>query len=73
MMLLKRLNTESVKSVNNIITTDTSNLVKKADYYTKTSETENRINDPDHDKFITTPEFNKSHQKILLQDSNKQI
>ena len=71
MMLLKRLNTESVKNVNNISTTDTSNLVKKADYNTKTSETENRMND--HDKFITTPEFNKSHQKILLQDSNKQI
>ena len=37
-----------------------SNLVKKTDYNTKISETENKITtDHDHDKYITTQEFNK--------------
>ena len=37
-----------------------SNLVKKTDYNTKISEIENKITtDHDHDKYITTEEFNK--------------
>ena len=37
-----------------------SNLVKKTDYNTKISEIENKITtDRDHDKYITTQEFNK--------------
>ena len=36
-----------------------SNLVKKADKNTKISETEKKITDHNHDKYITTPEFNK--------------
>ena len=37
-----------------------SNLVKKTDYNTKISEVENKITtDHDHDKYITTQEFNK--------------
>ena len=37
-----------------------SNLVKKTDYNTKISEMENKITtDHDHDKYITTQEFNK--------------
>ena len=37
-----------------------SNLVKKADYNTKISEIENKITtDHDHDKYITTQEFNR--------------
>ena len=37
-----------------------SNLVKKTDYNTKTSEVENNIaTDHVHDKYITTQEFNK--------------
>ena len=39
-----------------------SNLVKKTDLWltnTKTSEIENKIADHDHDKYITTQEFNK--------------
>ena len=37
-----------------------SNLVKKTDYNTKISEIENKITtDHDHDKYITTQEFNK--------------
>ena len=37
---------------------DVSNLIKKTDYNTKMSETENKVNDHDHDKYINTPEFN---------------
>ena len=36
-----------------------SNLVKKTDYSTKINETEKEITDHNHDKYITTPEFNK--------------
>ena len=37
---------------------DVSSLVKKTDYNTKISETEKKIIDQDHDKYIITPEFN---------------
>ena len=38
-----------------------SNLVKKTGYNTKISKIENKINtNHDHDKYITTPECNKS-------------
>ena len=33
--------------------------LKKTDYNTKISETESKITGHDHDKYITTPEFNK--------------
>ena len=33
---------------------------KKIDYKTKISEIKNKIKDEDHDKYVTTPEFNKS-------------
>ena len=36
-----------------------SNLVKKTDYDTKISELEKKLTDLNHDKYITTPEFNK--------------
>ena len=32
---------------------------KKTDYDTKISEIENKVNDHNHDKYITTPEFNR--------------
>ena len=35
-----------------------SNLVKKTDYNTKIIETKKKITDHNHDKHITTPEFN---------------
>ena len=38
---------------------DVSNLVKKPDYNAKISEIEKQIADHNHDKYITTPEFNK--------------
>ena len=36
-----------------------NNLIKKTDYNTKISEIENKITDHDHDKYITTQEFNR--------------
>ena len=34
-----------------------SSLVKKTDYNTKITEIENKLNNHNHDKYITTPEF----------------
>ena len=52
--------TNWLKKVNSIKTTDTSNLVKKADYNTKNAETEKKIFDHDHNnKYITTQKFNR--------------
>ena len=36
-----------------------SNLVKKTDYDTKVGEIEKKLTDHNHDKYITTTEFNK--------------
>ena len=36
-----------------------SNLVKKADYSTKITDIENKLNNHNHDKYIDTPEFDK--------------
>ena len=46
-----------VKKVNAIQIINTSDSVKKADYYTKIEEFENKI--PGHEKYITTNDFNK--------------
>ena len=35
-----------------------SNLVKKTDYNTKITEIENKLNNHNHGKYISTPEFN---------------
>ena len=35
-----------------------SSLVKETDYNTKITEIENKLNNHNHDKYITTPEFN---------------
>ena len=59
-----------IPSINNLATTtaltlvenkvlNVSNLVKKTDYNTKTNEIAKKITDHSHDKYITTPEFNK--------------
>ena len=47
----------ALTSVENKIA-DVSSLVKKTDYNTKVSDIEKKIIDHDHDKYITTPEFN---------------
>ena len=59
-----------IPSITNLVTTtaftafeneipSVSNLVKKTDYNTNISEIENKIRNHDHDKYITTSEFNK--------------
>ena len=50
---------DELKKVSAVQATDTSDYVKKADYNTKTSEIGKKILDVDHDKYITTQEFDK--------------
>ena len=38
---------------------DVSSLVKKTYYNTKNTDTENKLNNHNHDKYITTSEFNR--------------
>ena len=45
-----------------------SSLVKKTDYDTKISELEKKLTDHNHDKYITTPEFNTLALMFLIQD-----
>ena len=40
-------------------TPNVNNLVTKTDHNTKMSETEKKVSDHNHEKYITTPEFNK--------------
>ena len=49
---------------------DASSLVKKTDYDTKISELEKKLTDHKHDKYITTPEFNKH---LLVENELKKI
>ena len=42
-----------------------SNLVAKTDYNIRISEIENKITDHNHDKYITTPEFNNLATGVL--------
>ena len=41
-----------------------SNLVKKTDYDAKMVDIEKKVTDHDHDKYITTSEFNKLTTKF---------
>ena len=43
-------------------------MKKKTDYNTKISEIENKVNDHNHDKYITAPEFN-----TMAADVSKEI
>ena len=47
---------------------DVSSLLKKTDYNTKISDIEKKITDHNHEKYITTPEFNRLTTEILKQD-----
>ena len=50
--------------------TNVSNLVKKTDYSTKIIQIENKITtNHDHDKYITTQEFNK----LTLENVNARL
>ena len=50
--------TAAVTAVENKIS-NVSNLVKETDCNTKDSEIKKKIADHDHDKYFTTPEFNR--------------
>ena len=50
---------------NDVAKKDVYNLVKKTDYSTKISEIEKKITDHNHDKYITTSEFNKFMAEIF--------
>ena len=45
-----------------------SSLVKDTDYNTKITVIENRLNNNNHDKYITTPKFNTLATMFLMQD-----
>ena len=45
-----------------------NSLVKKTDYNTKVSEIEGKVNTHNHNKYITTPEFNRLTTENLKQD-----
>ena len=47
--------------------------LKKTDYNTKISKTEKKITDRDHDKHITTPEFDNLTGENVSKDQRKHI
>ena len=44
------------------------NSIDTRDYDTKITETENKLTVHNHDKYITTPEFNTLAADVLMQD-----
>ena len=46
--------------------TSVSNLVKKTDYNTKITDVENKLNNHNHDKYITTLEFNTLAADVFI-------
>ena len=57
--VITNLDTTTTLTAVEIKIPNVSNLVRKTDYNTKISEIEKKITDYSHDKYITTPEFNK--------------
>ena len=51
---------------------DVISLVTKTVYDTKTNEIKNKVSDHNHDKYLTTPEFNTLAAGVLMQDQIKQ-
>ena len=45
-----------------------SNLVKKIDYDKKVKEIKKKLTNHNHEKYITTPEFNKLAAVFLMRD-----
>ena len=50
-----------------------SSLAEETDYNTKITEIEKKLTDQNHDKYITTPEFNKLTGENFAARKNKQI
>ena len=44
---------------------DVSSLVRKADYNARVNDIEKKVSDHNHDKYITTPEFNNLAEGIF--------
>ena len=59
-----------VKNVNAIYTTDTSDLVKNADYDTNIDKVEKKIFDHDHGKYINTQELTSESFSARLKQEN---
>ena len=55
---IRSLATKTATTVVENKTPSVSSLVKKTDYSTKISELEKKLTDHNHEKYITTPEFN---------------
>ena len=56
--MIKLSTNSSLTAVENKVP-NVSNLVRKTDYNTTINEIKKKITGHDHDKYITTPEFNK--------------
>ena len=61
-----------LKRFNAIQTFDSSNLVIKTNYNIKINEIQKEITDHNHNRYITTQEFNYG-RNFLLEDQHKQI
>ena len=44
-------------------------MVKKTDYITKVTEIETKLNNHNHDKYITTPEFKKTDYNTKIAEN----
>ena len=62
----------ALTSVENKITS-VSSPVNKTDYNSKITETENKLNNHNHDKYITTLQFNTLAADVLMQDYHGQM
>ena len=61
-------NETSLAVVENKMPSVSNNLVWQTDYNATINESEKEITNHNHDKYITTPEFNKLTLEISLQD-----
>ena len=64
--IITRLATNSTLTTIEDKIPNVSGLVKKTDYNTKISEIEGKIIDHNHDKYITTPEFNNLAARVFI-------
>ena len=62
---ISNLATKTVLTTVENNTPSVSNLAKETDYNTKITDIENKFNNDNHDKYIDTPEFNKSAADIF--------
>ena len=68
--MIKLSTNSSLTAVENKVP-NVSNLVRKTDYNTTINEIKKKITGHDHDKYITTPEFNKLTSENFTATLNK--